>query len=70
MERRQQAGLYSPSFSIPHSHSEPKSRWMGRTPEYSFYIFGLRKLFPQALFVHLVRDVTDVARCSRIRSEA
>jgi hypothetical protein len=32
------------------------------TPENSFYICGLRKLFPQALFVHLVRDVTDVAR--------
>jgi len=32
------------------------------TPEYSFYICGLHKLFPQALFVHLVRDVTDVVR--------
>jgi len=28
----------------------------------AFYICGLRKLFPQALFVHLVRDVTDVVR--------
>src|SRR5438128_8026787 len=40
----------------------PKSRWVDGTPEYSFYICGLRKLFPEALFVHLVRDVTAVVR--------
>jgi hypothetical protein len=32
------------------------------TPEYSFYICGLRRLFPEARFVHLVRDVTNVVR--------
>jgi sulfotransferase family protein len=42
--------------------SEPKTCWVDGTPEYSFYICGLRKLFPQALFVHLVRDVTTVVR--------
>ena len=40
----------------------PKTRWVDGTPEYSFHIHGLRKLFPQALFVHLVRDVRAVAR--------
>jgi hypothetical protein len=40
----------------------PKTRWVDGTPEYSFYIFGLRKLFPHALFIHLVRDVRAVVR--------
>jgi hypothetical protein len=41
---------------------EPKTRWVDQTPEYSFHICGLRKLFPEAVFVHIVRDVTDVVR--------
>ena len=60
--RRAQLGLDVPPFTIFRSPNEPKSRWVDGTPEYSFYICGLRKLFPQALFVHLVRDVTAVVR--------
>src|SRR6266700_6790746 len=59
---RKQAGWYPPAFKVSRSPEEPKSRWVDGTPEYSFYICGLRKLFPQALFVHLVRDVTEVVR--------
>jgi hypothetical protein len=59
---RQQMGWYPPPFKISRSPQEPKARWVDGTPEYAFYICGLRKLFPQALFVHLVRDVTDVVR--------
>jgi hypothetical protein len=40
----------------------PKSRWVDGTPEYSLHVCGLRKLFPEALFVHLVRDVDPVVR--------
>ena len=40
----------------------PKGRWVDGTPEYSFYICGLRKLFPDALFVHIFRDVRTVVR--------
>ena len=40
----------------------PKTRWVDGTPEYSFHICGLRKLFPKALFIHIVRDVTSVVR--------
>lgn len=40
----------------------PKTRWVDGTPEYSFHIHGLRKLFPQALFIHLVRDIQAVVR--------
>ena len=42
------------------SDSEYKTRWVDQTPEYSFHICGLRKLFPSALFIHIVRDVTSV----------
>jgi hypothetical protein len=42
--------------------SEPKGRWVDGTPEYSFHICGLRKLFPGALFVHILRDVRAVVR--------
>jgi hypothetical protein len=43
----------------------PKTRWVDGTPEYSFHICGLRKLFPQARFVHLLRDVPAVV-CSMV----
>ena len=62
MDLRRQAGWLPLPFKISRSRDEPKSRWVDGTPEYSFYICGLRKLFPQALFVHLVRDVTAVVR--------
>jgi Sulfotransferase family len=42
--------------------SEPKGRWVDGTPEYSFHICGLRKLFPDALFVHILRDVRAVVQ--------
>jgi hypothetical protein len=44
------------------SDSEYKTRWVDQTPEYSFHIWGLRKLFPCALFIHIVRDVGSVVR--------
>ena len=44
------------------SDSEFKTRWVDQTPQYSFHICGLRKLFPDALFIHIVRDVTSVVR--------
>jgi hypothetical protein len=44
------------------SDSECKTRWVDQTPEYSSHIFGLRKLFPCALFIHIVRDVDSVVR--------
>jgi hypothetical protein len=40
----------------------PKTRWVDGTPEYSLHICGLRKLFPQARFVHVFRDVDAVVR--------
>jgi hypothetical protein len=42
--------------------SEPKARWVDGTPEYSAHICGLRKLFPSAVFIHILRDVREVVR--------
>ena len=39
-----------------------KRRWVDGTPEYSLHICGLRKLFPDAAFIHIVRDVASVVR--------
>jgi hypothetical protein len=50
------------AFEISRSRSEPKARWVDGTPLYSFHICGLRKIFPKALFIHIVRDVTSVVR--------
>ena len=44
------------------SPTEPKVRWVDGTPEYSLHICALRKLFPEAVFIHLLRDVRDVVR--------
>ncbi|HTE90887.1 MAG TPA: sulfotransferase [Terriglobales bacterium] len=44
------------------SAAGPKTRWVDGTPEYSLHICGLRKLFPDALFVHVVRDALAVVR--------
>jgi hypothetical protein len=43
----------------------PKTRWVDGTPEYSLHVCGLRKLFPQARFVHVFRDVGAVV-CSMV----
>jgi hypothetical protein len=40
----------------------PKTRWVDGTPEYSLHICGLRKLFPEARFIHVFRDVDAVVR--------
>lgn len=57
--RRQRASPENPenhpAFKISRGQSDPKSRWVNGTPEYSFGIGGLRKLFPAARFIHLVR---------------
>jgi hypothetical protein len=67
LERKRQAVVMASNAKSPwllarSSASEPKNRWVDGTPEYSMYIFGLRKLFPDALFIHIFRDVGAVVR--------
>lgn len=52
-----------PHDFVPETASKStKMRWVDGTPAYSFHICGLHKLFPDALFVHIIRDVTSVVR--------
>jgi len=67
LERRQweEAGgsnVARSTFVTEQSPNVPKARWVDGTPLYSFHICGLRKLFPDAQFIHIVRDVTSVVR--------
>ncbi len=48
-------------FAVSRGAHEPKRRWVDGTPESSFYIGGLNRLFPEAKFVHILRDVRQVA---------
>lgn len=51
----------SAGFAVARGADEPKARWVDGTPEYSLYICGLMHLFPGAKFVHILREVEDVA---------
>jgi len=50
-----------PELQISRSPDEPKKRCVDATPEYSFYVCGLLKLFPDARFIHILRSVDAVA---------
>jgi|KBSSwiStaDraftv2_1062776.scaffolds.fasta_scaffold13179_4 hypothetical protein len=51
----------SVEFAVSRDTAEPKARWVDGTPEYSFHVCGLHKLFPAARFVHILRDADEVA---------
>jgi hypothetical protein len=59
--RRAPEGI-NEAFSLSRNASEPKQRWVDGTPENSFYIPALRRMFPGARFIHIVRDVDSVVR--------
>lgn len=44
------------------SPADPKQRWADATPENSQYVYPLMKLFPEAKFIHLLRNPHDVTR--------
>lgn len=48
------------ALQLARSTTDSKSRWVDGTPEYSLQIYALKKLFPSAKFVHIVRDVRAV----------
>lgn len=54
--------FHAADFRRWRTSDEPKARWVDGTPEYSFHVFGLRQLFPQARFIHILRAVDSVAR--------
>jgi hypothetical protein len=61
LERTRAAIPSLPEF-MRRSLPGPKMRWVDGTPEYSLHIYALRKLFPEAVFIHVLRDVRDVIR--------
>lgn len=54
------AGLYA-ALHREYAKSEGKTRWGEKTPRNSFWMDEIRALFPQALFIHIVRDGRDQA---------
>lgn len=52
------ANIFRPS----RSSADPKQRWVDGTPEYAMDVFGLRLLFPQCKFIHILRDARSVVR--------
>ena len=38
-----------------------KSRWGDKTPDYVLYMKDLKKVWPNAQFIHVIRDGRDVA---------
>ena len=55
----------SPADMAARPPDDPKARWIDGTSEYSHSIVPLRRLFPGAVFIHLLRDVREVAPITR-----
>lgn len=47
-------------LKILRSPNDPKKRWVDGTPENTFYAYTLLRLFPNARFIHLLRNPDDV----------
>ncbi|KEQ27935.1 sulfotransferase family protein [Paenibacillus tyrfis] len=50
------------NFSIMRRADDLKRRWVDGTPENSHYVYGLSLLFPNAKFIHILRNPKKVAR--------
>jgi hypothetical protein len=57
---RDYAELVAATFEA-YAKSRNKERWGDKTPGYSAYMPYLQKLFPGALFIHMIRDGREVA---------
>lgn len=54
------AGLYE-ALHVAYANAEGKQRWGEKTPRNAFWIDEIRALFPDAQFIHIVRDGRDQA---------
>jgi hypothetical protein len=55
------------SFQREYANARGKSRWADKTPTYSKRLPFLNDLFPDAQFIHLIRDPHDVVASHRSR---
>ncbi len=44
-----------------YAEREGKRRWGDKTPQHAFFINDIKSVFPEARFIHLIRDGRDVA---------
>jgi len=51
----------SPNIKLHRGWWQPKARWIDGTPENSHYVLPLLRLFPQARFIHILRNPRSVA---------
>ncbi len=51
-----------PNYKLVRNEGDPKRRWVDATPENTLYVYGLKKLFPHAKFIHILRNPCEVAR--------
>jgi hypothetical protein len=51
-----------PPMVLVRRHDDPKHRWVDGTPLNAHYILGLAKMFPEAKFVHILRNPIDVIK--------
>jgi len=50
------------NYQIVRSPEDPKNRWIDGTPENTFYMYSLSLLFPNAKFIHILRNPHEVAQ--------
>lgn len=60
LKERSFRGIISHLFGL-YAAGQHKSRWGDKTPEHTLYLEQIRRIFPEARFIHLVRDGRDVA---------
>lgn len=50
------------NYQVVRLPSDPKLRWVDGTPENTYYMYALSMMFPNAKFIHILRDPNDVAK--------
>lgn len=62
--------LESEHYRLARAGSHSKERWIDGTPENSHFVYGLNRLYPDAKFIHILRNPHDVARSLQNFSKA
>jgi hypothetical protein len=52
---------HTPNIQLRRSRKDPKNRWVDGTPENSYFVLPLLRMFPKAKFIHVLRNPKLVA---------